>query len=63
MLGASGDVCRLIAVEDFFFVITSDHCSTTYDNPVLAAVVVHLEAEAMSWFDFDAFDFVTATFF
>jgi hypothetical protein len=63
MLGASGDVCGLIAVEDFFFIIASDYGSPADHDPMFAAVVVHLETEPMSWLDFDPFDFVTATFF
>lgn len=61
--GALGHVGRLVAAEDDRRIAAFDFGRTRDHDPVLAAVVVHLEAQTMARFDINPLDFVAFAFF
>jgi hypothetical protein len=61
--GALGHVGRLVAAEDDRRIAAFDFGGTRDHDPVLAAVVVHLEAQTVARFDINPLDFVAFAFF
>lgn len=63
MGGALGYIGGLVTVDNVFCFATDNLSGTGNHDPVFAPVMVHLQAEAVSRFHFDAFNFVARPFF
>jgi hypothetical protein len=63
MAGAGGHIGGLIAGEQHFGFSTNHPSRTGDDNPMLTAVMVHLQAEAMTGLHFNPLNFIAPTFF
>jgi len=49
---------RLVITQHYFLVTVSNFSRTRYDNPVFAAVVVHLQAEPVTGLYFNSLDLI-----
>ena len=57
------DVRGLIGGQHHFLIAIDDLCGATHDHPVFRAVVVHLQTETATRFDFHTLDFEAVAFF
>lgn len=63
MSGTLGHVGRLIAVNHHLLLAAGYSGRTRDYDPMFAAMVVHLQAQPVTWLDFDPLNFISPPFF